>query len=172
MAISRKEVDLVMSIFVAIFAVFGFWTYSQAVGTTVTACVEGNGDVYIIGQGFRHIKCSPHETLLSWAITGPQGPSATSTQLMGSNFYHLVQGPFTVNKNEVSSFGVGCSTSSDIVISGGPDFLNASGGLIYWDTIQSRPDMVDKSSWLASVKYSGLDLTAQFQINLVCLRLQ
>ena len=51
-----------------------FWSYAQAVGTTISACVEGDGALYIIGQGLSKTKCARHDTPLSWNITGLQGP--------------------------------------------------------------------------------------------------
>ncbi len=58
---------------VLLLASLGYWTITQAVGTTITACVNKSGEVYVIGQGFRKAKCDKNETLLSWNITGPQG---------------------------------------------------------------------------------------------------
>jgi hypothetical protein len=100
---------------------------------------------------------------------GPQG--APGTQLTMGNFYTIVRGPFTVNKGEVSSFGIGCASSTDIAVAGGPDILNANGGGIYWMTTENRPDSVAQDSWLSTVVYNGPDQTAKIPINLKCLRL-
>lgn len=54
--------------------VTGFWTYSRAAGNTITACVEKDGDLYIIGDGFKRTECKKNDTLFSWNIVGPQGP--------------------------------------------------------------------------------------------------
>ena len=52
----------------------GFWRFSQAAGTTISACVNGAGLVYVVGDGFLFKKCNGRDKTISWNITGPQGP--------------------------------------------------------------------------------------------------
>ena len=51
----------------------GFWQLSLAAGTTISACVNGAGLVYVIGDGFLFKKCTGKDKAISWNITGPQG---------------------------------------------------------------------------------------------------
>src|SRR3989344_6737491 len=53
----------------------GFWHFSLAAGTTISACVNGAGLVYVIGDGFLFKKCKGKDKPISWGITGPQGPA-------------------------------------------------------------------------------------------------
>lgn len=53
----------------------GFWRFSLAAGTTISACVNGAGLVYVIGDGFLFKKCKGKDKPISWGITGPQGPA-------------------------------------------------------------------------------------------------
>ena len=58
----------------SLISIAGFWTYSRAEGTAITACVGKNGEVYIVGQGFKNTNCSNTQTPVSWSIEGPAGP--------------------------------------------------------------------------------------------------
>jgi hypothetical protein len=140
--------------------------------------------VYLIGAGFQRATCARGDQALTWNIQGNKGDTgdpgkdgapgpqgAPGSQLTQANFYTIVRGPFTVNKGEVSSFGIGCASSTDIAVAGGPDILNATGGGIYWTTTQNRPDSLAQDSWLSTVVYSGPDQTATIPINLKCIRL-
>jgi hypothetical protein len=58
--------------------VTGAWAYTNANGSVITACVGKNGEVYVVGQGFKRTECSKTETPLSWntqGSAGPQGPA-------------------------------------------------------------------------------------------------
>ncbi|MBI5457317.1 collagen-like protein [Candidatus Kaiserbacteria bacterium] len=52
----------------------GFWSFSLAAGTSISACVNGAGLVYVIGDGFLFKKCHGKDKPLSWNVSGPQGP--------------------------------------------------------------------------------------------------
>jgi hypothetical protein len=179
-----------LSIVIALLLVVSFGAYAYATGNAITACAKQNGEVYLIGAGFQRAACLRGDQPLSWNVQGVQGPKgdngdpgtpgkdgapgpqgAPGTQLTHANFYTIVRGPFTVNKGEVSSFGIGCASSTDIAVTGGPDILNATGGGIYWMTTQNRPDSVAQDSWLSTVVYNGPDQTAKISINLKCLKL-
>lgn len=58
---------------VGVALVLGLWTYSQAAGNIITACVKKDGFIYVIGNGFRLTQCERNDTLLSWNIQGPKG---------------------------------------------------------------------------------------------------
>jgi hypothetical protein len=177
-------------IVVALLVVFSFGAYAFATGNVITACAKKNGEVYLIGAGFQRAACERGDQALTWNVQGVQGPKgdqgdpgapgkdgapgpqgAPGTQLTRANFYTIVRGPFTVNKGEVSSFGIGCASSTDIAVAGGPDVVNATGGGIYWMTTQNRPDSVAQDSWLSTVVYNGPDQTAKISINLKCVKL-
>ena len=176
-----------LSIVIALVLAVSFGTYAFATGSVITACAKKNGEVYLIGTGFQRATCARGDQPLTWNIQGLKGdkgdpgapgkdgapgPQGTpGTQLTHANFYIIVRGPFTVNKGEVSSFGIGCASSTDIAVAGGPDILNATGGGIYWNTTQNRPDSVAQDSWLSTVVYNGPDQTAKISINLKCLKL-
>jgi hypothetical protein len=176
-----------LSIVIALLLVFSFGAYAFATSGVIIACTKRDGEVYLIGTGFQHATCARGDQALTWNVQGPKGdkgdpgapgkdgapgPQGTpGSQLTHANFYIIVRGPFTVNKGEVSSFGIGCASSTDIAVSGGPDILNATGGGIYWNTTQNRPDSVAQDSWLSTVVYNGPDQTAKFSINLKCLKL-
>ena len=51
----------------------GFWTYTQAAGGEIKACVNTSGAVYIISEGFKKTTCARGEQLLSWNTVGPKG---------------------------------------------------------------------------------------------------
>lgn len=59
--------------FLSLALVMGFWAYSHAAGSAVTVCVKKDGEMYVIGEGFRRVDCRRNETLLSWNIQGPKG---------------------------------------------------------------------------------------------------
>lgn len=61
--------------------IVGLWSYSRATGDEITVCVKRNGMVYVIGEGFKNAKCQKNETLLSWNIQGPPGPSGNALHL-------------------------------------------------------------------------------------------
>lgn len=157
---------------IVVFAFIGVYiAYAQNSGT-ISACVEKDGEIYLVGKDYKEKKCARGDKSLSWNIEGLQGPKGeTGPGFSAGDFYIMSHGPFQVNKNEVSSFGVGCEDTDDIAIAGGPDLLNASGGLIYWDTTQNRPDSAAQDSWLSTVVYRGPDPTATFTLNLKCLKL-
>jgi len=167
--------------------VFSFGAYAFATSGVITACAKRDGEVYLIGAGFQRATCARGDQALTWNIQGPKGdkgdpgapgkdgapgPQGTpGNQLTPANFYTIVRGPFTVNKGEVSSFGIGCASSTDIAVTGGPDIASATGGGIYWNTTENRPDSVAQDSWLSTVVYNGPDQTAKIPINLKCLKL-
>jgi hypothetical protein len=180
-----------LSIVIALFLALSFGTYAFATGNVITAWARRDGEVYLIGSGFQRATCARGDQAITWNIQGLQGPKgdkgdpgvpgkdgapgpqgAPGTQLSKGNFYTIVRGPFTVNKGEVSSFGIGCASSTDIAVAGGPDSLNATGGGIYWMTTQNRPDSIAQDSWLSTVVYNGPDQTAKISINLKCLKLE
>ena len=179
-----------LSILIALLLALSFGAYAFATGNVISACAKRDGEVYLIGTGFLWATCMRGDQPLTWNIQGVQGPKgdkgdpgapgkdgapgpqgAPGTQLTNANFYIIVRGPFTVNKGEVSSFGIGCASSTDIAIAGGPDIASATGGGIYWQTTQNRPDSVAQDSWLSTVIYNGPDQTAKIPINLKCLKL-
>lgn len=186
-----------IAVVVAGISVTGTWAYANLPSTTITACVSKVGIVRILGDGVVPSKCLKNEKLLSWNIKGERGDKGTaglqgpqgvqgpvgeqgpkgeqgSDGAAGSivGVYQVVRGPFTVNRNEVSSFGIGCNMQNHIAIAAGPDTLNGTGGGIYWKTTQSRPDMVAADSWLTTVIYDGPDQTASFSIVLKCMAIQ
>lgn len=62
---------------VAIFAavlIVGLWTFVQAEGTEISMCVKQSGASYVIGTGFANQSCKSNEQLLTFNVTGPQGP--------------------------------------------------------------------------------------------------
>ena len=182
---------ITISILIVLLLAFSFGAYAFATGNVITACARKDGSVYLIGAGFLRAACVRGDQPLTWNVQGVQGPKGDKgdpgvpgkdgapgpqgtpgTQLTHANFYTIVRGPFTVNKGEVSSFGIGCASSTDIAVAGGPDILNATGGGFYWMTTQNRPDSVAQDSWLSTVVYNGPDQTAGFSINLKCLKLE
>ena len=58
----------------ALIAAFSLWSMAQASGTTISLCVKHSGDSYVIGSGFAHQDCKNNEQLLTFNVTGPQGP--------------------------------------------------------------------------------------------------
>ena len=52
----------------------GLRLYSRADGGVITVCVNKNGVMHIIGEGFKRTECNKNETLLSWNIQGLPGP--------------------------------------------------------------------------------------------------
>lgn len=50
--------------------VIGLWSYSQATGNEITACVKKDGSLHIVTTGSA---CTKGENLLSWNIVGPKG---------------------------------------------------------------------------------------------------
>ena len=178
---------VLLSVIIVLCGVFGFGAYAFATGNVITACAKRDGEVYLIGAGFQRATCARGDQALTWNIQGPKGDKgdpgapgkdgapgaqgAPGTQLTNANFYIIVRGPFTVNKGEVSSFGIGCASSTDVAVAGGPDIASATGSGIYWQTTQNRPDSVAQDSWLSTVIYNGPDQTAKIPINLKCLKL-
>lgn len=68
-------------IIVSVLSVVGLWSYSQAVGNEIEVCVKKGGVVFMIGEGFKRADCLRNEKLITWNITGPQGPRGdTGTQ--------------------------------------------------------------------------------------------
>ena len=124
-----------LSILIALLFVVSFGAYAYATGNVITACAKKDGEVYLIGTGWQRASCARGDQALTWNVQGTQGPKgdkgdpgvpgkdgapgpqgAPGTQLTMDNFYTIVRGPFTVNKGEVSSFGIGCASSTDIAI--------------------------------------------------------
>ena len=82
-AINRKWVIFSIVIIGVLSVALSFWTYTRAAGTSITACVDRSGDMYLVGTGFKRSSCSSGENLLSWNIAGPQGPKG-DTGSMGA----------------------------------------------------------------------------------------
>jgi hypothetical protein len=61
-------------VIVSVLSVIGLWNYSQAAGNGVEVCVRKNGAIFMIGDGFKRADCLKNEKLISWNITGQQGP--------------------------------------------------------------------------------------------------
>ena len=118
-----------LSIVIALFLALSFGAYAFATGNVITACAKRDGEVYLIGAGFQRASCARGDQALTWNVQGIQGPKGDKgdsgvpgkdrapgpqgvpgTQLTMGNFYTIVGGPFTVNKGEVSSFGIGCAS--------------------------------------------------------------
>ena|SRR3989344_7671199 len=55
-------------------ATAGVWSYVKANGNEISICVEKNGFVYVIGEGFKEQKCKNNDTLLTFNVQGPPGP--------------------------------------------------------------------------------------------------
>ena len=122
-------------IVIALLLAVSFGAYAYATGNVITACAKKNGEVYLIGAGFQRAACLRGDQSLTWNVQGVQGPKgdkgdpgapgkdgapgpqgAPGTQLTNANFYIIVRGPFTVNKGEVSSFGIGCASSTELQV--------------------------------------------------------
>ena len=69
----RLQSPVAATIAIILAAVFGIATFAYATGTVITACAEKNGNIYLIGTGFRQAKCEKGDTPLSWNIQGLQG---------------------------------------------------------------------------------------------------
>lgn len=90
----------------------GFWRFSLADGSTITACVNKAGMAYLIGEGFAFKKCNGKDKLISWNIVGPQG-------LKGEKGDTGEQGP-QGEKGENGQQGAGGSTLN-LLDGGGQD---------------------------------------------------
>jgi hypothetical protein len=69
---NKKSLMLVLVGFTVFFA--GAWSYTRAEGEQISVCVKKSGLVYVIGDEFRRQDCKKNDSLLSWNITGTQGP--------------------------------------------------------------------------------------------------
>ena len=74
MKIKMNTKRTLLILFVALAVSLGAWTYIKAEGQQITVCAKKSGLVYVIGEDFRRVDCKKNDTLLSWNITGPQGP--------------------------------------------------------------------------------------------------
>ncbi len=70
---NRSMRRTVLYILPALFIGLGSWAYSEAAGTTISVCVQKDGDMRMIGIGFSNSACKNRETLVSWNIQGPKG---------------------------------------------------------------------------------------------------
>lgn len=52
----------------------GTFAYTKAEGNQITVCVKKSGLVYVIGEEFKRSECKKNDSLLSWNMTGIQGP--------------------------------------------------------------------------------------------------
>src|SRR3989344_3942191 len=69
--LNYKWTAVIIFIFVA---TAGVWSYVKANGNEISICVEKNGFVYVIGEGFKEQKCKNNDTLLTFNVQGPPGP--------------------------------------------------------------------------------------------------
>lgn len=72
--------------------VVALWSYTQAVGNEITVCVTKGGLVHVIGSEFRRADCKENESLLTWNITGLQGPKGDKGD-QGLQGEQGIQGP-------------------------------------------------------------------------------
>jgi len=71
---NMKKVILTLAITLAVVILsIGLWSYSRAIGDTISVCVRKSGLVYVIGEGFRRDDCKKNDKLLTWGIQGPKG---------------------------------------------------------------------------------------------------
>ena len=56
-----------------IFAALGFWSYTHATGSILSVCAKSDGDLHLIGNGFKRAVCKKNEQLISWNAEGLQG---------------------------------------------------------------------------------------------------
>ena len=56
-----------------IFAALGFWSYTHATGSILSVCAKSDGDLHLIGNGFKRTACKKNEQLISWNAEGLQG---------------------------------------------------------------------------------------------------
>ncbi|HEY4517165.1 MAG TPA: hypothetical protein VJG64_04440 [Candidatus Paceibacterota bacterium] len=98
-------------------------------------------------------------------IAGPLGAS-----LKNSDFYFVETPVMTVPRGTGLTTGVGCTSTNDIAIAGGPEFL--TGGDMNWRTVSSRPD-TSKYSWDVSVflQTTTQDAQGTLVVRAMCLRL-
>jgi len=68
----KTAIILIVSV-VTVGLTSGLWTYTRAVGDTISVCVKKSGLVYVIGDGFRRDDCKNNDKLLTWGIQGPKG---------------------------------------------------------------------------------------------------
>ena len=76
-SISLRQFQIIALALVAVIVSLSTWTFTHASGTTISICVKHTGDSYVIGSGFDHSSCKNNEQLLSFNVTGPQGPAGT-----------------------------------------------------------------------------------------------
>ncbi len=109
-----KSVYLVGSflILAVVIILLGFWHLSLASGTTITACVNKAGLVFISGEGFTFKTCPKGFQILSWNAEGPQGPQGEK----GDQGEQGIQGP----KGDTGDAG-GSGTSVHLVDADGQD---------------------------------------------------
>lgn len=60
---------MLVGTFIVLAIILGFWSYTKATGTVISACVTKNGDVRIPADG----ACRNTETPISWNVQGPKG---------------------------------------------------------------------------------------------------
>lgn len=64
-----------LPIFVAVLVVtLGTTMFIHAQGEQITICAKKSGLVYIIGDDFKRTECKKNDSLLSWDMSGVQGP--------------------------------------------------------------------------------------------------
>lgn len=88
-----KRIYFLSAILTSLVLVLGLWSYTRATGNAITACVAKSGEVHILLRD--NTACHNNETLLSWNITGQQGPKGDTgaTGATGSQGVQGVAGP-------------------------------------------------------------------------------
>lgn len=75
-ALSHKWVSAVLILGAMAFSLV-VWTIVRAESPSITVCVKKEGEMYMIGEGFKRANCKHNDKLISWNIgglPGPQGP--------------------------------------------------------------------------------------------------
>src|SRR3989344_5968126 len=152
----------------------GFWHFSLAAGTTISACVNGAGLVYVIGDGFLFKKCHGRDKPISWNISGPQGPAGPKGEKgekgdTGASGPHGPQGPQGIqgdpgapSRVEVSRV-VGPIVSSSAGAGGGAQATATatctSGVLLGGGAFVTTSSGTSKGSVILSQSYPSSDVT-------------
>ena len=81
---NMKDYFFLFAILVPIL-MLGLWSYIRANNGEITACVKKNGEIYLIGDGFKKKECKDKETKITWSKVISQDPISNELHLFDAN---------------------------------------------------------------------------------------
>ena len=145
---TRSKVLIALVAVVCLVSVGATWMLAQA-GGAISACVLKDGTLHITSTGM----CKKGETLLTWNITGPQGPIGPAGPT-GPEGQAGPQGPAFLAALEGTPCSVGGSTDNVHVVIASTTrqvtLLCGKGTLTFnWNPVSSWPD------WYADIRVAS-----------------